>query len=181
MSREDLEEKYRELEEKTERLTKLLDDIIKEFDELQNSMRGIEYFLPNTRINMDGSKEENERLATGWHPSEKGFRWGGKEKENPTLYFKVSPDRSYRLNMSIFVPEAIAKTPVKIFANDIEIDNFVSDGQVKKTVYISSSLVKSDRLKISFESCLWNPNEIDKTLDSRILSLAFNYIELKEA
>jgi len=173
-----------ELEEKTEKLTKLLDEITKEFEELQSLVSGdnsaLGCFLPNTRINMDGSKEEDECLVTGWHPSEKGFRWGGKGREHPTIYFRVSPNRSYRLNMNIFVPKAITKSPIKLFANDVEIESFVSEGQIKKTIYIPSNLVKSDKLKILFESDFWDPSKLNKTLDSRILSLAFNYMELTE-
>ena len=175
-----------ELEEKTEKLTKLLDEITREFEELQNLVdrdnSTLGYFLSNTKINMDGSKDEDKCLVTGWYPSEKGFRWGGKDKEYPTVYFRVSPNRSYRLNMNIFVQNEIAKTPIKIFANDVEIDSFVSEGgQLKKAIYIPASLVKSNKLKILFESGFWDPRKLDKAIDSRTLSLAFNYIELIEA
>ncbi len=174
------EKRCRELEEKTEKLAALLDSIKREFDELQNLMSE-PCCLPNTRITMNRSKKEDELLVTGWHASEKGFRWGGKDREHPTIAFNVSPNRSYRLDMKIFVPDAIAGSTIKIVANDTEIDSFVSEGQIKKSVCIPPELLKSGRLRIVFESDFWDPNKIDKNLESRTLSMAFNHIELIES
>jgi hypothetical protein len=181
MSRDYWEEKYRDLEEKSKKLTKLLDDISKEFSDLQNLIDvGEGYFLPNARINMDGSDEENERLINGWYPSDQGFRWGGRYGENPCLYFVVNTERSYKLALRVFVPKQISKSPVKVFANDMEIHSFISEGKTEKTIYIPGDLIKSSRLKIHFESDFWNPAKIDKRASNKKVSLAFNYIELIE-
>jgi hypothetical protein len=185
MSRiEYLEDKCRELEEKTEKLTQLLGNITKEFEELHDLLdRDVSgCFFPNTKVNMDESEKEHELLVTGWYASESGFRWGGKDNMHPTVYFSVFPDKSYKLDMNIFVPKAIAKSPIKILVNDNEIESFVSEGgQLKKTIYIPSNLLESGRLKVVFESDFWDPSKIDNSLESRALSLAFNYLELIES
>ena len=179
----DVEDRYKEMEKKTEKLTRLLDDLTREFDELQEAVDGSssECFVPNKRINMDGSKEENEKLVTGWHAAEKGFRWGGKNREYPTVYFRVSPERPYMLDMKIFIPREIAGSPIRILVNDVEISSFVSEGgQLKKSIYIPSDLIATSRLKVIFKSDFWDPAKIDRALGSRIISMAFNYLELKE-
>jgi hypothetical protein len=176
----DAEKRCRELEEKTEKLAALLDSITREFDELQ-SLMSEPCCLPNARIRMNKSKKEDELLVTGWYASEKGFRWGGKDRQHPEIVFNVSLGKSYRLDMKIFVPEAIAGSKVRIVANDTEIDSFVSEGQVEKSVHIPDELLKSGRLKIVFKSDFWDPSIVDKSLESRTLSMAFNYIELIES
>lgn len=231
----ELEEKGKYLEEKTKQATELLESLMAEFDDLQNSILvsqssqsqtqtpapalshsaqiapqsgyynnysppdefnrpsvfqetkelssciDITYLKPG-RIDMTGAQEENHALKYGWWPSNGSFRWAGKDSKDPVLYFNIYPGKEYELTAKLFVPDALAKKPISVFANDTCVANFTVDKetQLEKKISIPSGIVTDDRLKIVFRADFWRPKDQDPNVkDDRTLSLAFEYIELK--
>ena len=139
-------------------------------------------YLEPGRIDMTGTQEENQALKYGWWPSDGNFRWAGKDRKDPVLYFNVFPGKEYELTAKIFVPDALAKKPISVLVNDTPVANFAIDKgmPVEKKIKIPSGIVTDDRLKIVFKTDFWRPKDQDPNVkDDRTLSLAFEYIELK--
>ncbi len=207
-----LKEKARDLESKTKQITELLEDLKSEFEDLQdvilfNQRRESPFGEPAyqqkvmkperkphheeptnipfspVNINMDGCAEEGKILIAGWWDSENNFRWGGKNRKHPTMCFEVSPNKPYELEADLFIPKALTNRPLKVFANDVEIEEFAVDKEkkIKKTIKIPKNIAVDGELKVVFESDFWKPRDLDsKVKDKRILSLAFNRVELRE-
>ena len=206
-----LEERSKYLEEKTKHANEIIENMAFEFDNLQNMIilgrpniaqpqQNVAHlpqvsdmnqartqceqtaYLKPGRIDMKGTAEEDMALREGWWPSEPGgFRWAGRNGMYPVLHFNVAPARDYELKAKIFVPQAIANKPVKIFANDALVDEFVlnKEMQTERKIAIIAHIVASDKLKIMFKADFWKPKDVDpKINDERILSMAFEYIEL---
>lgn len=209
----ELEERSRHLEEKTKQATEVLENMVSEFDIMQdmillgknNAARmplpvapqpsqalndqkfssGLETItcLKPCRLDMAGAPEENMALQEGWWQSEGNFRWAGKDRKNPVLYFEVASGREYELSAKIFVPRALAGKPVCVLANGSQIADFVAgeETQLEKKIQIPSNITTLGRLKIVFKSDFWKPKDIDSSVsDDRVLSIAFNYISLSE-
>ncbi len=157
---DELEEKGRLLEEKTKQAMDLLESLVSEFDDFQNTIllgpprpisqprdfanppvfQETREIRPNFsdipclkpgRIEMTGTQEENDALKEGWWQSEGNFRWAGKDSKHPVLYFSVSPDKEYELTAKIFIPGALAKKSIKIMANDTTVADFAVDKEMQ--------------------------------------------------
>ncbi len=157
----ELEERSKSLEEKTKQATEILENLVSEFDDMQdmiilgknnaarmpvpvapqqsqtwNDQRisaGPETItcLRPCRLDMTGAPEENMALQEGWWQSEGNFRWAGKDGKNPALYFEVAPDKEYELSAKIFVPRALAGKPVCVLVNDKQIADFVASEEMQ--------------------------------------------------
>lgn len=210
----ELEERSRSLEEKTRQATELLGNVVSEFDDFQNMIllgknngarmpmsvapqpgktlngqrisSGQETIssLRPCRLDMSGTPEENLALHEGWWQSEGNFRWTGKDRMHPALYFDVAPGKEYDLSAKIFVPRALAGKLLTVIVNDKHIADFVAgeEMQLEKKIKIPSDMTSNGRLKIVFRSDFWKPKDIDPAVaDDRVLSLAFEYVELVSA
>ena len=83
----------------------------------------------------------------------------------------------------MFVPRILIGKPIRIFANEQELSAVTANKEekIETSLVIPSDLIKTNELKIKFKSPMWIPKEIDpKVRDSRTLSVAMDYLELRE-
>ncbi len=176
-----LEKRSKELEEKTVKLEKILENMMAEFENLEKlKIERLPAVPLGKKIRMQGGREEDNWLSTGWHDSEGRFRWAGKDGKHAIVHFKVVPNKRYLIVTEFFVPRYIAKKRVSIFANDKEIHRFVAgkEGRFEKVIEIPAEIVNDELLSIQFRAALWSPKKMGIN-DNRKLSLAFRHIELR--
>lgn len=202
-NKENLDERIKALEEKSSKLEEKVNKLIDVLESLEENIEGLhetllnksntsqfkesapfdERYLPPCRLNMDNNGRENKALTIGWYPSEGKFRWIGKDKRNAEIWFKVQPHKDYELALRIFAPKIIVDKPIKILANDVELSTITAkkEEKIETAITIPYDLIKANELKIRFKSPFWIPKELDPNVkDTRTLSIAFDYLELRE-